>query len=495
MKPGDIYVTNDAYLTGSHLNHVTLTLPIFHQGKLVGFSCCMAHWLDIGGNLGGMSDGDLPGGPADPDHEAARPGPGERDAHRHDPPERADSDPRHGRPARADHGGEDRRAALPAAASTATARDAVAGAIAAIMDNAEAMARERTRIDPGRRLRGGILHGRRRRRDRQAGADQGARHRQGRRDDRRPLRGVEAGARLLQFRHHHRLCLRAGRLQVPDLADRLSDQRRLVPQPQGDRAARQDRERDAAGADALLDDLSDDHHRHACSRRCRRRSRIASSPAITPTWCCRTCTASIRRRRNSSSPISVRSAAAGAPSAARTASAARSRSTTATPTTRRTSSRRRNSRWWSSAMRWCRTPAAPAAIAAGSASSAWCARAPTWCSTPSSSAPIAGRGASTAGSKAPATRSGCAATATGRPISRTARCCRRRCGPATPIASAPAAVAATAIRMSGRPSWSRRTCGRATCRPRSRPSTTASWSIRRRSGWTAEATKKTARRG
>src|SRR5471032_1290606 len=27
IKPGDIYVTNDAYITGSHLNHVTLTLP------------------------------------------------------------------------------------------------------------------------------------------------------------------------------------------------------------------------------------------------------------------------------------------------------------------------------------------------------------------------------------------------------------------------------------------------------------------------------------
>src|SRR5499426_4414212 len=55
IKPGDIYVTNDAYLTGSHLNHVTLTLPIFHKRVLVGFSCCMAHWLDIGGTLGGMT--------------------------------------------------------------------------------------------------------------------------------------------------------------------------------------------------------------------------------------------------------------------------------------------------------------------------------------------------------------------------------------------------------------------------------------------------------
>ena len=55
IKPGDIYVTNDSYITGSHLNHFTFTLPIFHQRKLVGFSCCMAHWLDVGGVLGGMT--------------------------------------------------------------------------------------------------------------------------------------------------------------------------------------------------------------------------------------------------------------------------------------------------------------------------------------------------------------------------------------------------------------------------------------------------------
>jgi len=55
IKPGDIYVTNDSYITGSHLNHFTLTLPIFHRGRLVGFSCCMAHWLDVGGVLGGMT--------------------------------------------------------------------------------------------------------------------------------------------------------------------------------------------------------------------------------------------------------------------------------------------------------------------------------------------------------------------------------------------------------------------------------------------------------
>jgi N-methylhydantoinase B len=52
IKPGDIYITNDAYTTGSHLNHITLTKPVFHNGRLVGFTCCMAHWLDIGGSIG-----------------------------------------------------------------------------------------------------------------------------------------------------------------------------------------------------------------------------------------------------------------------------------------------------------------------------------------------------------------------------------------------------------------------------------------------------------
>ena len=55
IEPGDILVTNDAYTTGSHLNHITLSLPIFHDGELVGCSCCMAHWLDIGGVLGGIT--------------------------------------------------------------------------------------------------------------------------------------------------------------------------------------------------------------------------------------------------------------------------------------------------------------------------------------------------------------------------------------------------------------------------------------------------------
>lgn len=55
LDPGDILLTNDAYITGSHLNHMTFTVPIFNDGELLGFSCCMAHWPDVGGTLSGAT--------------------------------------------------------------------------------------------------------------------------------------------------------------------------------------------------------------------------------------------------------------------------------------------------------------------------------------------------------------------------------------------------------------------------------------------------------
>ena len=55
IGPGDILVTNDAYITGSHLHHFTFSIPIFQEGNLAGWSCCMAHWPDVGGVLGGVT--------------------------------------------------------------------------------------------------------------------------------------------------------------------------------------------------------------------------------------------------------------------------------------------------------------------------------------------------------------------------------------------------------------------------------------------------------
>ena len=55
MQHGDIYITNDAYITGSHLNHIVLTLPLFDGDEVIGFTSTMAHWLDIGGVLNGVT--------------------------------------------------------------------------------------------------------------------------------------------------------------------------------------------------------------------------------------------------------------------------------------------------------------------------------------------------------------------------------------------------------------------------------------------------------
>jgi N-methylhydantoinase B len=48
MAPGDVYLINDSYLVGSHLNDISLFSPVFHDGSLVGFAATKAHWIDIG---------------------------------------------------------------------------------------------------------------------------------------------------------------------------------------------------------------------------------------------------------------------------------------------------------------------------------------------------------------------------------------------------------------------------------------------------------------
>jgi N-methylhydantoinase B len=147
MRPGDIYVTNDAYLTGSHLNHVTLTLPIFHKRELVGFSCCMAHWLDIGGTMGGMTTDIFSEGlqiPIVKLHSAGTVNQDLLDIIRQNVrlPSRAMGDLR--AQVTAVKTGERRFLQLIARYG----RDAVLGAIAALMDHAEAAARARTRAIP-----------------------------------------------------------------------------------------------------------------------------------------------------------------------------------------------------------------------------------------------------------------------------------------------------------------------------------------------------------
>jgi N-methylhydantoinase B len=57
LKPGDICITNDPTVTGAGLGHVTVALPVFHKDALAGFTACVARWPDIGGVLDGVLGG------------------------------------------------------------------------------------------------------------------------------------------------------------------------------------------------------------------------------------------------------------------------------------------------------------------------------------------------------------------------------------------------------------------------------------------------------
>jgi N-methylhydantoinase B len=48
VKPGDVFMHNDAYGGASHGPDVGFLVPIFHEGALAGFSVTTAHHLDIG---------------------------------------------------------------------------------------------------------------------------------------------------------------------------------------------------------------------------------------------------------------------------------------------------------------------------------------------------------------------------------------------------------------------------------------------------------------
>lgn len=53
MRPGDQWVVNDPYLSGTHLNDVTVIRPIFADGELFGYAANKAHHADVGGMVPG----------------------------------------------------------------------------------------------------------------------------------------------------------------------------------------------------------------------------------------------------------------------------------------------------------------------------------------------------------------------------------------------------------------------------------------------------------
>ncbi len=49
MRPGDIYMTNDPWIASGHLNDFLLMMPVYYQGRVVGYTSCTSHLVDLGG--------------------------------------------------------------------------------------------------------------------------------------------------------------------------------------------------------------------------------------------------------------------------------------------------------------------------------------------------------------------------------------------------------------------------------------------------------------
>ncbi len=48
IAEGDVYLVNDSYEVGSHLNDISLFTPVFFEKRLIGYAASKAHWIDIG---------------------------------------------------------------------------------------------------------------------------------------------------------------------------------------------------------------------------------------------------------------------------------------------------------------------------------------------------------------------------------------------------------------------------------------------------------------
>lgn len=51
--PGDVYISNDPYTIGTHLNNVATYSPVFFEGSLVAFAVARGHMVDLGGAVPG----------------------------------------------------------------------------------------------------------------------------------------------------------------------------------------------------------------------------------------------------------------------------------------------------------------------------------------------------------------------------------------------------------------------------------------------------------
>ncbi|MCZ8183584.1 MAG: hydantoinase B/oxoprolinase family protein [Beijerinckiaceae bacterium] len=53
LEEGDVFLFNDPYAGGTHLNDFRLVKPLMRQGRIFAWLASVGHWLDIGGNVPG----------------------------------------------------------------------------------------------------------------------------------------------------------------------------------------------------------------------------------------------------------------------------------------------------------------------------------------------------------------------------------------------------------------------------------------------------------
>jgi N-methylhydantoinase B len=49
INEGDVFIVNDPYLGGTHINDVRILRPVFHEGELIAVTQSNGHWADVGG--------------------------------------------------------------------------------------------------------------------------------------------------------------------------------------------------------------------------------------------------------------------------------------------------------------------------------------------------------------------------------------------------------------------------------------------------------------
>lgn len=53
FKPGDLWILNDPYVGGTHVQDIQMVAPVFVHGELVALLASTGHWMDVGGSVPG----------------------------------------------------------------------------------------------------------------------------------------------------------------------------------------------------------------------------------------------------------------------------------------------------------------------------------------------------------------------------------------------------------------------------------------------------------